>query len=137
EPVSRVSNILIGAVCHMSRDLPSATPSLMSSKTTSLASSLWAITLAQVAPTLPAPTTVIFIFVRKFKWVIRKPESKDFGRILKRIADGNIKDQVLSSPILVAEIHAVNYPAFPFGKVRFPQGEGDIQADDEKREVHA
>ena len=38
--------------------LPSAKPSLISIRTTSLATSFTANTLAHVAPTLPAPTTV-------------------------------------------------------------------------------
>ena len=41
--------------------LPSANPSLMSNKTTSLAKFLIAIYSAQLAPTAPAPTTVTFI----------------------------------------------------------------------------
>src|SRR5699024_11214899 len=42
----------------MSSILPSERPSLMSIRTTSLATSRQAITFAQVAPTAPAPTTV-------------------------------------------------------------------------------
>ena len=48
-------------VNHICSDLPSAKFSLMSSSTISLASSQRAQASAQVAPTLPAPTTVIFI----------------------------------------------------------------------------
>ena len=46
----------------MSSDLPCGTPSTMSTRTTS-ASSLSAIPCATVAPTLPAPTTVTFVFM--------------------------------------------------------------------------
>ncbi|MNY32835.1 hypothetical protein D3C86_1670770 [compost metagenome] len=56
--MSKPSN---AAVCIMSIDLPSAKPSLMSSKISSSANSFLAILSAQVAPTAPAPTTVIFI----------------------------------------------------------------------------
>ena len=47
----------------MSIALPSADPSLISSTTNSLAIPLYAITFAHVAPTLPAPTIVIFILI--------------------------------------------------------------------------
>ena len=47
----------------MSRALPSAKPSLISNKTTSLTIDLEAITSAAVAPTFPAPTIVTFIFI--------------------------------------------------------------------------
>jgi len=46
----------------MSIAFPSAKPSLISNKTTSLAIPLYEITSAHVAPTLPAPTIVTFIF---------------------------------------------------------------------------
>ncbi|NDD67690.1 hypothetical protein EBZ35_08620, partial [bacterium] len=49
------------AVCIMSIALPSAKPSLISNNTNSVANSFLAILSAQVAPTAPAPTTVIFI----------------------------------------------------------------------------
>ena len=52
---------------QISRAFPSASPSLMSTTTTSLAISRWANTSAHVAPTLPAPTTVIFIIFSFFK----------------------------------------------------------------------
>ena len=45
----------------MSIDLPSANPSLISNKTTSLAILLYAIASAHVEPTFPAPTTVTFL----------------------------------------------------------------------------
>ncbi|MNR08752.1 hypothetical protein D3C85_1249220 [compost metagenome] len=45
----------------MSIALPSAKPSLISNKTSSSANSFRAMLSAQVAPTAPAPTTVIFI----------------------------------------------------------------------------
>ena len=47
----------------MSSILPSESPSLMSMRTTLLATSRQAITFAQVAPTAPAPTTVTFDIV--------------------------------------------------------------------------
>ena len=58
----RVSKPNNAAVCIMSCALPSAKPSLMSNNTNSEANSLRAISSAHVAPTAPAPTTVIFIY---------------------------------------------------------------------------
>src|SRR5690242_5008960 len=49
------------AVCVMSSAFPSASPSLISSNTSSSHNSLRAILSAVVAPTAPAPTTVTFI----------------------------------------------------------------------------
>ncbi len=57
-----------GEVCQMSKAFPSANPSLISSKTISLAISLCAKTSAHVAPTFPAPTTVTFhLFIIKLQ----------------------------------------------------------------------
>src|ERR687889_380221 len=54
----RASYPSIGAACARSSDLPCGTPSIISTSTTS-PSSLLASQCAAVAPTLPAPTTVI------------------------------------------------------------------------------
>ena len=62
-PRSSASYVSTGAVSFMSSDFPCGTPSTMSTSTTS-ASSLSAIPCATVAPTLPAPTTVTFVFIR-------------------------------------------------------------------------
>src|ERR1051326_1377543 len=67
EPRTRASVPLIGADSYMSRPFPCGSPSTMSTSTTSLASSLSTMRCATVAPTFPAPTTVIFI-VQSFKW---------------------------------------------------------------------
>jgi hypothetical protein len=62
-PVILVSKPFKEAVCIRSMALPSAKPSLMSKSTTSLAKSLIAMYSAQLAPTAPAPTMVIFIVI--------------------------------------------------------------------------
>ena len=56
-----VSKLFRDAVCIKSIALPSAKPSLISRMTTSDAKFLIAMYSAQLAPTAPAPTTVIFI----------------------------------------------------------------------------
>src|SRR5690242_6186348 len=57
----RVSYSSIGADCHCSRPLPCGMPSAMSTRPTTFARSFSAIRCAVVAPTLPAPTTVIVL----------------------------------------------------------------------------
>src|SRR6059036_459675 len=57
----RVSNPSIGADCHWSRPFPCGTPSITSTRTTVRASCCSASRWAAVAPTLPAPTTVILL----------------------------------------------------------------------------
>src|SRR5438128_8773894 len=59
----RVSNPSIGADCHWSRPFPWGTPSITSTRTTVRASSCSASRWAAVAPTLPAPTTVILFIM--------------------------------------------------------------------------
>ena len=64
----------------MSIALPSAKPSLMSSNTSSSANSFLAILSAQVAPTAPAPTTVIFMnFYNDFSGLKKLPEVNKIG----------------------------------------------------------
>src|SRR6266480_2945241 len=63
-PITRVSNPSIGADSHWSSALPWGTPSIMSTRTTRRASSCSARRWAAVAPTLPAPTTVILLSIR-------------------------------------------------------------------------
>src|SRR2546421_6575955 len=53
----------MGADSHWSSPLPWGTPSITSTRTTRLASSLSARRWATVAPTLPAPTTVILFII--------------------------------------------------------------------------
>src|SRR4051812_42643300 len=53
----------IGADCHWSSPLPCGIPSITSTITTMLASSFSAMRCAVVAPTLPAPTTVILLTI--------------------------------------------------------------------------
>src|SRR5256714_12191868 len=53
----------MGADSHWSSPLPWGTPSITSTRTTRLASSLSARRWATVAPTLPAPTTVILLII--------------------------------------------------------------------------
>jgi len=57
-PTNFTSKPSIGAACAKSKDLPCGVPSTISTKTTS-ANSFAAIQCAAVAPTFPAPTTVI------------------------------------------------------------------------------
>src|SRR2546422_1319775 len=59
----RVSNPSIGADCHWSSALPCGTPSITSTRTTVRASSFSARRWAAVAPTFPAPTTVILFIM--------------------------------------------------------------------------
>src|SRR5437660_3334474 len=59
----RESKPSIGADCHWSRPLPCGIPSTTSTLTTVRASSFSAIRCAVVAPTLPAPTTVILLTI--------------------------------------------------------------------------
>src|SRR3954468_20594411 len=59
----RESKPSIGADCHWSSPLPCGTPSTTSTITTVLASSFSATRCAVVAPTLPAPTTVILLTI--------------------------------------------------------------------------
>src|SRR2546421_4257860 len=54
----------MGADSHWSSPLPWGTPSITSTRTTRLASSLSARRWATVAPTLPAPTTAILFIMR-------------------------------------------------------------------------
>src|SRR2546423_5998144 len=54
----------MGADSHWSSALPCGTPSITSTRTTRLASSFSARRWAAVAPTLPAPTTVILLSIR-------------------------------------------------------------------------
>src|SRR6266699_976662 len=58
-PTTRVSKPSIGADSHWSSPLPWGTPSITSTRTTRRASCFSARRWAAVAPTLPAPTTVI------------------------------------------------------------------------------
>src|SRR6478609_1882190 len=59
--MTRESKPSIGADCHWSSPLPCGTPSTTSTITTVRASSFSATRCAVVAPTLPAPTTVILL----------------------------------------------------------------------------
>src|SRR5216110_1308429 len=61
--MTRESNPSIGADCHWSSPLPSGIPSITSTITTVRASSFSAMRCAVVAPTLPAPTTVILFTI--------------------------------------------------------------------------
>src|SRR5690242_9229801 len=62
-PITRVSYSSIGADCHWSSPLPCGIPSAMSTRTTTFASSFSAMRCAVVAPTFPAPTTVILLTI--------------------------------------------------------------------------
>src|SRR5439155_15103536 len=62
-PTTRVSKPSIGADSHWSSPLPWGTPSITSTRTTRRASSFSARRWAAVAPTLPAPTTVILLIM--------------------------------------------------------------------------
>src|SRR5689334_23395162 len=59
--MTRESNPSIGADCHWSSPFPCGTPSTTSTMATVRASSFSATRCAVVAPTLPAPTTVILL----------------------------------------------------------------------------
>src|SRR2546427_3020174 len=61
--MTRVSNPSIGADSHWSRPFPCGTPSITSTRTTVRASCFSARRCAAVAPTLPAPTTVILFIM--------------------------------------------------------------------------
>src|SRR5438105_1778267 len=63
-PTTRVSKPSMGADSHWSSPLPWGTPSITSTRTTRRASSFSARRCAAVAPTLPAPTTVIVFIMR-------------------------------------------------------------------------
>src|SRR5437867_4723924 len=65
----RVSNPSIGADSHWSSAFPCGTPSITSTRTTVRASSFSASRWAAVAPTLPAPTTVILVSTGTFRSV--------------------------------------------------------------------
>src|SRR5579871_728726 len=69
-----------GPDCSKSRPLPCGTPSTTSTKTTS-ASSFSAIRNPQLAPTLPAPTTVTFFRKRKapLEWEWKEDYSSGWG----------------------------------------------------------
>ena len=62
-PITRESKPSIGADCHWSSPFPCGTPSATSTMTTVRASSFSAMRWAAVAPTLPAPTTVILLTI--------------------------------------------------------------------------
>src|SRR6266702_5649643 len=62
-PTTRVSKPSIGADSHWSSPLPWGTPSITSRRTTRRASCFSARRWAAVAPTLPAPTTVILLSI--------------------------------------------------------------------------
>src|SRR6266513_4540523 len=62
--MTRESKPSIGADCHWSSALPCGTPSITSTRTTVRASCFSARRCAAVAPTLPAPTTVILFIMR-------------------------------------------------------------------------
>src|SRR5699024_11317191 len=87
----RVSNPFKEAVCIKSIAFPSAYPSLISTKTTSLAKFLIAMYSAQLAPTAPAPTTVTFIFkyiiyvIKKFRKKISTQEEASLLKSCKNI----------------------------------------------------
>src|SRR6266446_2596387 len=66
-PTTRESKPSIGADCHWSSALPCGIPSTTSTITTVRASSFSAIRCAVVAPTLPAPTTVILLTIYCFE----------------------------------------------------------------------
>src|SRR5208283_3444200 len=61
------SNPSTGADSYISSPLPWGRPSTTSTRTTSFANSFSAMRCAEVAPTLPAPITVIFTVVSKSK----------------------------------------------------------------------
>src|SRR5579872_6054435 len=93
----------------MSRAFPIGTPSTTSTRTTS-ASSLKARFSAQLAPTLPPPTTVTFLRIEFAIIANRRPPSARFGIItLMYFEDYAIGDVATSRSRTITETDIVNF----------------------------
>src|SRR3974390_3465705 len=86
----------MGPDCNKSRPLPCGTPSITSTKTTS-ASSFSAMRSPQLAPTLPAPTTVTFFRKREAPlgdWKDDYNNRGDFSRLEDWMTFGSQADSL-------------------------------------------
>src|SRR5690242_10924220 len=117
--MTRESKPSIGADCHWSNPLPCGMPSAMSTSTTVPASSFSATRCAVVAPTLPAPTTVILLTMSSSLWGEYEAKPSGDGSVVPPLSTADLRQRSQSADLHLEQLVLLRLVSQSLTKERF------------------